>query len=352
MFETQSEYCIVYYSLITIFLIWKFVFGRKCGRKGDLTSALILSLLLAILFGSRPIDVGSDTLSYSYWFDNIKLQSFSDVANFTFGKDPILKLLFWIFGSFAPLGFVFGVVSGIMTFLCYVFSRKVCELTKKSNGFVLFLFTLYSFTVFNFEINIIRAGLGAAFWALFSVYLFKNDIRKCVIFGFLAAFTHFSTIIFILAVLGIRYFRFSINKYVFLILICLVLAYVGFSLLRFVDANIFNIEKTSVYTDNIDKSAYKVGFRPEFALFNMGFLLIPIFLKNYLGALEKYYVRLYVLCSVIFFMWFAIPYSDRIGAYSWFIIPTIIYLPLVNKYGNSGKIAFGCFAYGLINYCI
>jgi membrane protein len=307
--------------------------------------------MIGIAFGTRPIDVGTDTYSYYHWFNDIRKAPIDNI-DLSFGKDPMLKLIFWTFSQFTTIEVTLGFISGLFTFLCFLFSKNVCKTCGYGNGFILFLVTLYSFASFNFEINIIRAGLGTAFWALFTINFYKRDKKTSIAWGLLAIFTHFSTIIFIAMTIMARYLRYGINKYVISFFVFLLMSFIGISILGFVDFNALNFEKVARYTENISNSDYKTGFRAGFAIFNIAFLAIPFFLRNSLNNLEKYYFRLYVLCSIVFFLWFAIPYSDRIGAFSWFIIPTVTYLPLTHHFGNSPTLVLYCLIYGLINSCI
>lgn len=353
MFATVSDYSLFYYSVLTLCLIGKFAFGKRLNSNLDTIFAILICLLFGGVFGSRPVDVGSDTFAYYTWFNDIKGDSIENVANLTFGKDPVIRLIFWLFSNISTIGVTLGFVSFIFTYLCYYFSKKICEVAHLGNGFILFLLTMYSFTAFNCEINIIRAGLGIGFWLIFTIYLFKKNTKSSILYGLLALFTHFSTIVFIIIAIIAYGLKLSINKYMFMVVAILILSFIGLSILRFVDFNIFNFEKASNYINNIDKTSYKIGFRFSFAAFNLLFLFIPFFLKRYLGELEKYYFRLYALSTMIFFLWFSIPFSDRIGAFSWFLIPTIIYFPLVRRYGSNSKIVIlSCIVYGIINYSI
>lgn len=353
MFTTIADYSIFYYCIITFCLISKFIFRKRYGPVFETINAFILCILFGFVFGSRPIDVGNDTFAYNRWFNEIKGSSFGDAVHFTFGDDPIIRLIFWIFSNFTTVGVALGFISAIYTFLCYYYSKKVCESAGVGDGLVLFLITMYSFTAFNCEINIIRAGLGIGFWLLFTVYLFRRDLKNSIVFGFLAFFTHFSTVIFITIAIVAYYLRLSVNKYMVMVIAVLVLSFIGISILRFVDFNIFNLDKASNYTNNIGKIDYKVGFRLTFAIFNTAFCIIPFLYKKYLENIDKYYFRLYTLSTMIFFLWFSIPFSDRIGAFGWFLIPTVVYLPLVRRYGSfSLPTVLSCFIYGLINYCI
>lgn len=353
MFATASEYFLFYYIVITLCLIGKITLGRRFNRNIDTLFAILISILLGCTFGSRPIDIGSDTFVYSTWFNDIKGHTIGEVAKFAFGSDPIIRMLFWIFGKFASVEVTLGFVSFLFTFLCYYFSKRICETAGYGSGFVLFLITLYSFTAFNCEINIIRAGLGIGFWLIFTINLFKKDLKSTIIYGVLAFFTHFSTIIFIILAILAYKIRFNINKYMLLTMAILVLSFIGISVLQFINFDIFNLEKTDHYVKNISKTNYVVGFRFTFAIYNIVFLTIPFFLKKYMDELEKYYFRLYALSTMIFFLWFAVPYSDRIGSFSWFLIPMLVYVPLVRCFGsNSMIVTLSCLIWGIINYCI
>ena len=76
-----------------------------------------------------------------------------------------------------------------------------------------------------------------------------------------------------------------------------------------------------------EEFGYRIGFRPDFVLFNTLFFLLGIYIyKNKLEKKERLFVvlKFYVLTSVVFFLSFYFPYSDRMGIISWIFIPLIL----------------------------
>src|SRR5690606_38193257 len=76
-------------------------------------------------------------------------------------------------------------------------------------------------------------------------------------------------------------------------------------------------------------ASYDTGFKPQFVFFNtiffiLGYLLIKYF-KVYITPFYKRVFFTYTLLSCILFLMFNIPYSDRIGLFSWALIPIIVY---------------------------
>lgn len=91
-----------------------------------------------------------------------------------------------------------------------------------------------------------------------------------------------------------------------------------------------------------DDYGYQIGFKPQFVIFNTFFLFLSLYIRNSLknDFLEKKYTQLiyyYIISSIILFMAFQLPFSDRWGLFSWIVIPFLV-IPLFYSPFVKGKI--------------
>ncbi len=90
-----------------------------------------------------------------------------------------------------------------------------------------------------------------------------------------------------------------------------------------------------------DASQYNTGFRPGFAVFNLVFALFFYMYSNHLNITDQLF-RLYILLTCLFFACFQIPFSDRVGGYSWNLIPFLSYCSIATMLKSYRKMAMAC----------
>jgi hypothetical protein len=218
------------------------------------------------------------------------------------------------------------------------------------------LFLVASFTSWNEEVNTIRNGMAVAFFLNYCYHFYKEEKKPMLIYGFLSIFSHFSTAIFIGISLLTKFApKIKLKWYVVAFFVTMVLSYIGVSVLNL---GIQNIEMDQVheYTNNIEDSSYQTGFRVTFALYNTFFLLLFLYFRKVSqtrAIIRESLLKLYIGSSCIFFLWFAIPFSDRVGAYSWQLIPLLLCLNIQSSSRRHNLLlTFAFLAFALINYNI
>jgi hypothetical protein len=318
---------------------------------------LFSCIIIALFIGLRPFNIGTDTGTYMHIYNRIKWMSFDDwKSTFEYGNDPIFNGILIASSVFKNYQTTLLIVS----FLTNIFFFKACAKIAseyRASETMLYLILLSCFTVWNEQVNTMRSGMGVAFFLNFCYHLYKEEKKPTIIYGALAMFSHFSTLIFIGIALIVKFLpKIKMNWYVVAFFVTLVLSYMGYSVLNMGIRNI-EFDKVDIYTSNIEDSFYKTGFRPAFALYNTFFLMVFLALRKKLGEnganISSWFLKLYIGFSCLFFLWFAIPYSDRIGAFGWQLIPIMLIGMIGLRYKNSGFINFCTFlAFVAINYFI
>ncbi len=161
-------------------------------------------------------------------------------------------------------------------------------------------------------------------------WLFRDNWLKFLLFGLLAISIHTSAFIFLALATATRILQRIDMKYMIgVFVLFLAISAMGISVLTVWPAHP-NIpspyEIISYYKDAAD---YRTGFRPTFALYNTLWLAVILALRYFNGkemtGNSDVWLKLYIVASCLFFMWFALPYSDRIGNYSWILIGPLLW---------------------------
>jgi hypothetical protein len=90
--------------------------------------------------------------------------------------------------------------------------------------------------------------------------------------------------------------------------------------------------------DGVNRS----GNRMDFFIFTVFGIFAGLFLYKYLFRDSKYekLIKIYILFSSVFFLLGFIAYSDRIAAYSWFLLPIILWIPVFNQVKHRTMYSF------------
>ncbi|MEC5210347.1 hypothetical protein RCH20_001418 [Psychrobacter sp. PL15] len=328
------SYNVIYFftAFLVVTSILSVDFNRDSIRQKKIGSVLIFLpiLSLILLIGLRDLSVGTDTYSYYdiLWLRDIDLE---------FGNDFLFALLAKILRYFnLGYGYFLFLIAFLFMFTTYIALNKISKFYY-SNILYLFFTYLSFFFFLSMSINIIRQGISLAFLLLaYSYFISKNNKSKVIIFiAFSLVFHSTSVIALILFFISnnkIKYIK-SYHYYI-LFFLCIILSYMNFGLLNISPILIDIIGSDDRRTSYLsgESSIYIVGFKSQFVLFNSLFLLVASFLKTKIKNelwLSNYNVliRYYILASCTFFMAFQIPYSDRWGLLSWYIIP-LFFIPL------------------------
>ncbi|MGV0922711.1 EpsG family protein [Empedobacter tilapiae] len=337
-------------SFVTFIIIIETYYKNKNTKKIQLLLLNFFCIIYIFLFGLRDVNVGVDTkYSILYFTGKVSVNSLSDV------KDLGIYFISIITKKISSnVSFFLCIMASIFIIPLNIFIKKI----NINNTLVLFFFFVSFFFFRNMGMNTIRQGVAVSFFLLGIFYYFKNKKIITSILFILAFLNHASIIIAILILIVSRYIyniRFSYYVYI----ITTIISITNINIVNFLSkVPVINIlvqdRLESYYTENA-MEVYRVGFRPDFWLFNTLFAIIGYYVNK--KVKDIYYTQIYVtyLClSSFFFLMFSGAFSDRFGVLSWILIPLLI-LPLTNKdlnkkinYLNIFMIFILCFSLFLV----
>lgn len=326
MEEFNFKYNVIYFSVFFMSLLIAIKQDVRKNFHPNFNKFLILffTSLLILLAGLRPIEVGSDTEMYFWQYQNL-----DELDN----REPLYKYFLYFLHFFSDNSQYFFVIFALLffsLFFYFIINRK------NVNSLLLFVFFFSLFSFKSMFINILRQGLSIMF--LLNAYNFycNSKKKKTILFTILSLAFHTTSIIPILLFLiskKIKNYRIGIIILIFGI----ILAYLDIGLLTLYSKLSFlkGVDVREVYFE--DTSAdYKIGFRYSFLIFNLIFLFFALMIRKRIEfdfKEKKQYdvlINFYLLASFVFFISFQIPFSDRLGLFSWIVIP-LFFEPLIKN---------------------
>ena len=345
MFESIEDYQNIYYILIFIFfLIGGITRSFHNGKKHYVVYSIII--LLSLFIGNRPMNVGSDTISYHYMFDVENSKSLTDSIDV---GDPLFVLLLRLCSIFEDVYFCLKLISFIILLGTYLFAKKVCKEEKVGSSLLLFFSMISMDIFFNQQFNIIRTGLANIFIYFFFYTFYRKQYKTSLIYALVAVGFHLTMFIPIVVVLFMYYLILKERLCLFIYFLAITIAFMGYGIHSISDYLLgFDLRQIQSYLSE-NNFEYKVGFRNDFMIFNTFFLICFLYLRKYIKVKDNFFddcIKYYMLLSAVFFLWFYIPFSDRIGAFSWNFIPVILYLGCCKSFPRKQKF------YGIISFCV
>ncbi|SDL77210.1 EpsG family protein [Chryseobacterium taihuense] len=321
LFNTQYRLIFAFCSIVA-FIIATMHDVKRVNLKSQLQWLSLFLFLLLLLFGLRGEEVGADTNAYIFQFENVDSLSPDREVAFYYLTKLLHKLVSVQIFLFIIAAFYLG------SLYYYIKSRP------NINQFLLFFVFFSMFFFKTLGINVVRQGVSLIFFLLAYQAYEKKQLKKSVILIIISLCWHTTTIIAIplayfstrkinLKFLNISYFS------------SIVLAFANFGLLTILPflSNLNKYDRRiEVYATQETNELYTVGFKPQFVLFNTLFLMLAYFIRKKIVSKypvteqKKYnsYIIYFTFSSMLFFMAFQIPYSDRIGLLSWIIIPLLM----------------------------
>jgi hypothetical protein len=326
MEEFKLKYYLVYFLVALFSLIIATQEDVKNNRVSNKLSNKLLfvaAVAFIILYSLRGTNIGDDTSSYLY--------TFNDYASFSFNSSIFLYYIFKTLHQF-DLQFQFFLLMMSVLFIG-ILSVSIIRNGKifKSNPLLIFFSFISMFYFQSLGINIIKQGVSISFLllAIVNYQLFRNKKLLWIIPFILSILFHFTSAIAVFSYICILYFKnVKTKSYYLFYLGCLVLSLLSISFLNVKDYLSFLIidtNKAEGYLSGVDE-VYTIGFKTQFVAFNTVFLLLFIYIKSYVVQ-NSYYdnvLKYYLVLSGVFFLTFQIAYSDRWGLFSWIVIPVLV----------------------------
>lgn len=331
-----------YFILVSYGLLIAFayeIYGKRF--KANYITNVFITLYIVFVTGIREVIPYTDTDNYQYYFTFIdSLVESSEIAFYS-----LMLAVKYFTNSFT----IFLLVIAFIYYLCLNYSIAKYAKYYNINYYLGYLVFLSMFFNYSLSMNVMRQGLSVAFLlvAIAINYGQKNKLgsRKkalIVILLLLAFFSHHSSLIFILCLLSVIILKkIKLKHYYLLFGLSIVISYLNQSDPLGISGLVASLGDSSNYGRYGEiQTDYSVGFKLQFVAFNAFCLLLAGKLyksKLYKDGKYEILLKAYILLSSIFFIFSAIPYSDRIGIYSWILIPYLLmpYLSYNYKYPKT-----------------
>ncbi|MCA4782186.1 EpsG family protein [Empedobacter stercoris] len=321
------RYNFIYYitAFITLIFVVEFYLKNRTYTKIQYYFLAILLLVITFFFGTRGEYVGTDTVNNIKYFTGrvviSDLSSLNDIGLFS---------LSMFLAKFSDN------INFFLTAAAFIYLAPILlaiHNLQLRNPLIFFFCLLSMFYFKGMGINIQKQGIAFSFFICGISYLFNN--KKIIGYSlFAVAFIFHASIIIPITVFFLSFEVKKINWVFVVYIITTLLSLINFNL----NSILSNIPIVNILTESrldtyyIDKGNYKIGFRPEFWLFNTIFTMIGyITLKNidkfnsvFLSKNYKVFFVAYVLLSSFFFLMFSARFSDRFGLMSWVFIPLLL----------------------------
>lgn len=307
----------------------------------------VLSSSLFILFANRSILVGTDT--------GLMMKLYNNYERILDNREPLYRYLIVLLHYFTNaqgyLAFIAFLYFG--NILLFIYNRE-----NAVNRYLFFFFFICMSFFLPLGINIARQGVSLMFFLNAIDYFHRKQWKATIIFLLASLFFH-TTAAIAIAVFLMAMFS-AKRKKIFLPILFFIIC----TILSILNINVFQALAGGIGINALDVRAsgylqketygYEVGFRPTFFLYNLVFAMIGFFSMRYAqryGMIEmseklRLYVCYFLYASGLFFLAFAIPFSDRWGLFSWIFIP-FFFEPFFKSGGRHFAILSVLFSVGL-----
>lgn len=304
-----------------------------------------------------------DPKAYMISLELISHLNFSELLKY---EGPLgFRVFNWILSYFSISSEIFFSSVFILCIVpLYLAFRESFGKVKAST--LLMIYLLYPFYLNHLD-NTFKQGIASGFmiWG-FSCLIDKENpkVLKGFVLLIIAILFHSSFWIALLAIVVwyIFYKRLALVWVIATLLVCIIL-----SIANLVETIVSNVLPTQIVDflsfeayldDNFSSSDFyqslnnQTGFRLDFAIFTGLPILFTLFLRRFYPEVIKKddLTKIYCLLASAYFLLSFIPFSDRIAAFSWFLIPFMIYSLLDEVRHKYLKTLF--VALMLLVYCI
>lgn len=328
----------VFLSLSILILLRLYALKAKDYAKINNVVIILFSIVYFFVFSTRSLDVGTDTYRYLKTYNLICRYGFlaytSDIG-------------FSMFYSFLDVINIEGrdVFYGL-SFLYMVPISLAFIFLKDENKAIIFFAFISMFFFKSMGINILRQGISSALFLLALVlYQDKGKVKFSYVLLLLAFFFHAAIVIPVFCFLLSKRLK-NITIPLLVYFTCVALSVLNVNIIGVLEniplLNVLFEERAKGYMVSDNVKGYQIGFRLDFFVFNLIFILIGLYFyqkRNIHDYLPNYKTNLYTflfITSVFVFM-FNYPFSDRFGVLSWVLIPFILQ-PFVLKQIRNAKL--------------
>lgn len=294
-------------------------------------SAIILSVVIILFLGCRPIDAFFvDTIAYAEAFDRVQMMN---AKYFQQGDVGFRNLMLFC----SKLGLSSG---GFLLLIEALYVGGISYVTLmlfRRNAFLVLIAVFSTFFFYNYGVNGIRSGLASSLMFV-AIWLhgYKKRLLPSLIIFSLALLTHIST-----ALVAVAYVTSNLNNknryYLVFWFVCLFLSLIIGRELEIVAMNagvLDNWRSTSYLVGkHANMAAFsRIGYRWDFVLYSLPAVIWIWYWVVKRGFQESFFISISNVYLVINGLWLLVNQnwlSDRLAALSWFFHGFLFMYPLL-----------------------
>lgn len=259
--------------------------------------------------------------------------------------EPLFLITQWVISRFTD-ELVPYIVSMFLLYV-FIFNKALKNIFSPwQQVFVYFAFLNFTF-FYDYTFNGARQGFSIMFLILMISLLIQEKPKKMNIYlaGLFAILFHYSAAPVVLFLALFRKLQNSLKYALTTWFACAFLSITGLNSLLQNIGFISKIGYIEIYTDPGMAKHFDGINRIDFLIFSAFFLFLSIFLYKYFSLEENkktIYLKLiniYAYLNAYFLLFGFISFSSRLAMYSWFLIPILIYYPVLN---NKKFSTIGC----------
>ncbi|PFG15091.1 EpsG family protein [Bacillus sp. es.036] len=293
---------------------------------------ILFCLILFITFkiGALEIDSTNDMPIYFQDFLNYHQLSLFEALDYS-DKERLFTIMQWTFSKISISPIFFKVASWLLFITLFLISLK--KIFNPYQILAILIGYITNFIFFAYILNTMRQGLAISilFIALLILISGKKQDKTFYIAIICAPLVHVSALPLSLALFVLKIFDVKLRS---LITIWIFSALLFLTHLNKVVLGVVGDIFISSYSDGSLLNVYTGGVnRLDFFVFSMVFLLWGLWIRRLLKYKVNFnmynkLLKIYVMFNIYFLLLGFVTYSDRIAAFSWFLIPLLILLPL------------------------
>lgn len=326
------HFFIIVYSILCCIFVIQFQNRQDAqGRAGLVTVTAIVVMIIFYLIISRPL-IGDSERYYDY-FLQIRSKNLGDALTLR-GTDLLFVLMNWLVGQISSEAWV--LFAAVLTVYFSVFILALHRYIDKVSVTVLLIcYSAYPYFI-AYGANGMRQGLAMAF-LLMAYVNFRHDNRIAWAWLLMAPFWHSGAWLAVAVTIGhqlmCRLVRAESVRWIIVIgvfILAIGLSATGFNEVLMTKLSGFvTLQKSQEIYFSDEDVAYHSGFRIDFFFFSMFPLLSAWYFRRF-GKTFAYngsgwWLSLYLSLNIIYHLFSFAPFSDRFAAFSWILIPLLIF---------------------------
>ncbi|AYW46466.1 EpsG family protein [Tetragenococcus koreensis] len=321
-----------YYYFFIGLLILNLITDKSPFQSNFYAKLLLVYMIALTLIVGITNTLTADMRIYLKYLNIMGNVSLSDSMSLT-RWEPGFVIFQWLLSKISTSYMFFIPVSALLILLLII---KPLKETIPFNKIPLVMFGYLSlFSFYNLLNNILRQGFSVAFLLVMLVYLEKNRYLHAIIFLIIATAFHKTAIIGIIIIILYK-MSILLSKYVYIyFLASLTMVFnINQKLVTILPFSLINDTESYLQQYTSDSSLLKYGSvnRLDFLLFSVFWFLLGLFFyKKYLSN-DSFYllvIKAYAIYGTVFFLLGFISFSDRLAIYSWFLIPIVLFYPII-----------------------